>query len=164
MNLSRSEESQKLQPTDDPDELKASSLLIAQRSVNTDLINNNAKKERDARKCFISVNAQAKTNWDLFIMILATFNCFTIPLDVSFEPPSFKNRSFEFINNLVDLAFVLDIIISFRTTFINTRTGDEVTSSKEMSIKYLKGAFTIDVAATLPFDKLGTLFVSGKNL
>jgi len=72
-------------------------------------------------------------------MVLATFNCFTIPLDVSFDPPAFATPLFALINNLIDLTFLLDIIVSFRTTFVDTRTAEEINNSKEMANLYLKG-------------------------
>ena len=37
----------------------------------------------------LSINDPRKTQWDLFVMLLATFNVFVIPLDVGFEPQSF---------------------------------------------------------------------------
>ena len=98
-----------------------------------DVKNLDAKLEKESRKCFISLNAPSKTNWDLFIMVLATFNCFTIPLDVSFDPPSFSTTGFGLINTAIDLTFLADIIISFRTTFIDLRNGEEINASKEMA-------------------------------
>ena len=37
----------------------------------------------------LSINDPRKTQWDLLVMILATFNVFVIPLDVGFEPQAF---------------------------------------------------------------------------
>ena len=44
-----------------------------------------ARKRRLEKKPWIlSINDPKKTHWDLFIMILATINCFQIPFDVAF--------------------------------------------------------------------------------
>ena len=45
--------------------------------------------------------------------------------------------------------------MSFRTTYINERTGAEVRDVKMISQYYLRGQFTIDLLATVPFDTLG---------
>jgi len=85
-------------------------------------------------------------------MILATFNCFQIPFDVAFEPPLFKSPLFVFTNSLIDIMFALDMIVSFRTTVIDEKTGGEVKNLKFLAVQYIKGQFTIDLLATLPFD------------
>ena len=38
------------------------------------------------RRCFYRVNEVNRIRWDLSIMILATWNCFSIPFNVAFEP------------------------------------------------------------------------------
>ena len=88
-------------------------------------------------------------------MVLATFNVFVIPLDVGFHPESFQEFWFKFLNYIVDTIFFIDILVSFRTTYINERTGAEVRDVKLISQYYLRGQFTIDLLATVPFDTLG---------
>lgn len=53
------------------------------------------------------------------------------------------------------MFFFLDIIVSFRTTYINERSGAEVKDVKMIYNHYLRGQFTIDILATLPFDTIG---------
>ena len=36
--------------------------------------------------CLFGLNDSKRTAWDLFVMILATFNVFTIPFNVAFAP------------------------------------------------------------------------------
>lgn len=43
-------------------------------------------------------------------------------------------------------------MVNFRTTYINVKTGGEVTQSKRIAVNYLKNYFVIDVLATFPFD------------
>jgi len=59
-----------------------------------------------------------------------------------------------FFDNVIDLCFAIDIIISFRTTYVNEFTGDEETNGGVIFKNYLFGRFTIDLLATLPFDKI----------
>ena len=54
---------------------------------------------------------------------------------------------------MVDIMFVCDIIINFRTTYVNK--NDEVVSNpKKIATHYLKGWFLIDLVAAIPFDAL----------
>ena len=87
----------------------------------------------------VSMSAQGKTNWDLFIMLLATYNCYQIPIDVAFAPAAFGNTYFKVLHGLIDLLFLVDILVSFRTTFMDDTTGDEISDGKRMAITYLKG-------------------------
>lgn len=53
----------------------------------------------------------------------------------------------------VDVTFVIDILINFRTTFVNGQ--DEVVSHPgRIAIHYLTGWFLIDLVAAIPFDLL----------
>lgn len=53
----------------------------------------------------------------------------------------------------VDVTFIIDIIINFRTTFVNS--NDEVVSHPgKIAVHYLKGWFIIDLVAAIPFDLL----------
>lgn len=87
-------------------------------------------------------------------MIMAIWNCYSLPFDVAFEPWSFNNEFFEVINGITDICFVLDIFFSFRTTYFNPKTGDEITDPKRIAIYYLKGRFWVDFIAAVPIDRI----------
>ena len=66
-------------------------------------------------------------------------------------------------NSVIDVLFLIDIIINFRTTFINSTTGDEIADttlvakhyiSKHAIIDLVGGRFWIDFLATVPFDTI----------
>ena len=42
-------------------------------------------------------------------------------------------------NQIVDFIFILDVVITFRTTYINEETGVEVNQPKQIAVKYLMG-------------------------
>ena len=50
-------------------------------------------------------------------------------------------------------VFFLDILLNFRTTFVNHK-GEVVTNSKDITINYIKTWFFLDLVAALPFDFL----------
>ena len=66
-------------------------------------------------------------------------------------------------NSVIDVLFLIDIIINFRTTFINSKTGDEISDTtlvakhyicKNEIIYFVGGRFWIDFLATVPFDTI----------
>lgn len=64
-------------------------------------------------------NSPLKVKWDLIIMLLATWNCFTIPVNVAYNPIMMQHWMFDITNSLIDILFLIDIAINFRTSFIH---------------------------------------------
>ena len=114
-------------------------------------------------KCLIRGHSKWKLRWDLIVMILAIYNCFSIPLEVSFQPDIMNSTLFFVVNSVIDTCFFLDLIINFRTTFIHPKTGSEVIVTSDIAMSYLKGRFWIDLLATIPFDNIGELVFGSGN-
>jgi hypothetical protein len=72
----------------------------------------------------VQYNDKSKMRWDMLIMILTFWNCYKIPLSVSFDE-AFDTIFTEIINVTVDVFFLLDIIVNFRTVVIMESTGEE---------------------------------------
>lgn len=53
----------------------------------------------------------------------------------------------------VDVTFVVDILINFRTTYVN-RNDEVVSHPGKIAYHYLRGWFLIDLVAAIPFDVL----------
>lgn len=67
---------------------------------------------------------------------------------------------FELFNAFIDILFMVDVFINFRTSYINSKTGEEIFDLKSIAKNYLKGRFWVDVLASLPLDFIGLLFLS----
>ena len=63
------------------------------------------------------------------------------------------------IDLIVDVMFIADILINFRTTYLHN--GEVVTDPQKIAINYVKGWFLIDAVAAIPFDLL--LFGTGTS-
>ena len=59
-------------------------------------------------------------------MVLATWNVFSIPYLVAFSPDFDAPVSLKFFDLLIDFLFFIDIVLNFRTTYFNNKTGDEI--------------------------------------
>lgn len=55
------------------------------------------------------------------------------------------------IDLIVDIMFLIDILINFRTTYVN-KNDQVVAHPGRIALHYFKGWFLIDVVAAIPFD------------
>ena len=85
------------------------------------------------------------------VLLLALWNCISIPYEISFEPE--KGHFYEFFEMVVDYTFAIDILVGFRTTYINSDTGFEEVEFKKIAMRYIiSGRFFVDLAASIPFE------------
>lgn len=59
--------------------------------------------------------------------------------------------------------FFMDILIVFRTSYVNSYTGEEILYSNKIVWNYLFGRFWIDLLATIPFDVIGLAIFGGST-
>ena len=86
--------------------------------------------------------------WDVGILVLIFVSCTIIPYQLAFtHEPSLRSSLWIY---LIDLFFLLDIALNFRTTF--QREGATVFDLPEIRKKYLKGFFAFHLLAALPID------------
>lgn len=94
------------------------------------------------------------------VLALVIFTAIEIPYSVAFLIPLQGDKWSDFnkitpllvFNLWVDLLFVVDILINFRTTFILTNTDEVISSPKQIALHYLKTWFVVDFVAAIPFE------------
>jgi potassium voltage-gated channel Eag-related subfamily H protein 6 len=90
-------------------------------------------------------------------MLLAIYNCISIPFNASFAPDPIIY--YEIWEGLVDVCFAVDIVINFRTTYVNSSTGLEVIGGWKVAWNYIRsGRFFVDLMASIPFERFFLLF------
>jgi hypothetical protein len=87
-------------------------------------------------------------------MVLSIYSCFIVPIQFSFDPDFAYSTYFIVIDSFVNLIFVTDMIIIFRTTFIHPKTGKEVSNLWAIALNYFRFRFWADLLACMPFDSL----------
>ena len=94
--------------------------------------------------------------WEKLIIVLAIYNSFMIPLQLFFGEyglEAFSGSTVSAVDAIIDLVFIIDIIINFRTTFLDTNLSEEVTNSYKIARQYISsGAFFIDFISSVPFE------------
>lgn len=88
------------------------------------------------KRYIIKFNNPYRIIWDLLIIILACFNCITIPLEIAFKPEFRLTPSYGFLDYFVDIIFLVDIFINFRTTVLN-KYGEEIEDPKKIARSYV---------------------------
>ena len=114
-------------------------------------------------RCLCKLQDKIRVWWDLFIMVLATWNCFSIPFTVAFQNDFSSNIYLDSFNSLIDFLFVIDVFVNFRTTYQDSLTGEEIYSSSKLAFNYIKGKFFIDLLASLPMDFFGWIIFQGST-
>lgn len=59
------------------------------------------------------------------------------------------------VDALIDFFYLLDVLISFRTTYMDLLTGMDVTDSYKIAKRYVSsGEFFVDFLSSIPWDTL----------
>lgn len=111
-----------------------------------------------------------KAFWDWIILILVLYTAVFTPFSATFlldEHGDVRQIACGYTCNplnvadlLVDVLFIVDIAINFRTTYVD-QNDDVVTQPARIAKHYIKGWFPIDLFAAIPFDLL--IFRSGSE-
>nr|XP_056713169.1 potassium voltage-gated channel subfamily H member 2 [Euleptes europaea] len=112
-----------------------------------------------------------KAVWDWLILLLVIYTAIFTPYSAAFllnDEDEVQRRAYScyscsplnVVDLIVDIMFIIDILINFRTTYVNS--NEEVVSHPaKIAIHYFKGWFLIDMVAAIPFDLL--IFGSGSE-
>ncbi|XP_026218750.1 potassium voltage-gated channel subfamily H member 2 isoform X2 [Anabas testudineus] len=104
-----------------------------------------------------------KAVWDWLILLLVIYTAILTPYSAAFllnyqeeaamQRCGYSCSPLNVVDLIVDIMFIIDILINFRTTYVNS--NDEVVSHPvRIAVHYFKGWFLIDMVAAIPFDLL----------
>ncbi|XP_062874475.1 potassium voltage-gated channel subfamily H member 6a [Trichomycterus rosablanca] len=121
-------------------------------------------------KCTILHYSPFKAVWDWLILLLVLYTAVFTPYSAAFLLSEHEDEGrracgytcnpLNVVDLVVDVMFIVDIVINFRTTYVNC--NDEVVSHPgRIAQHYFKGWFLIDIVAAIPFDLL--IFRSGSD-
>nr|XP_030112100.3 potassium voltage-gated channel subfamily H member 4 isoform X1 [Taeniopygia guttata] len=97
-----------------------------------------------------------KALWDWLILLATFYVAVTVPYNVCFtgtEDSLSAARSTIVSDIAVEMLFILDIILNFRTTYVS-QSGQVVYDPRSICIHYVATWFFVDLIAALPFDLL----------
>ncbi|XP_056913519.1 potassium voltage-gated channel subfamily H member 6-like isoform X2 [Takifugu flavidus] len=104
-----------------------------------------------------------KAVWDWVILLLVIYTAIFTPYSATFllsdqeetamQTCGYSCSPLDVVDFIVDIMFIVDIVINFRTTYVNSNE-EVVTQSSLIAVHYFKGWFLIDMVAAIPFDLL----------
>lgn len=100
--------------------------------------------------------------WETLMVLLVAYTAWLYPFEVAFlkaSPP----RQLYIADNIVNLFFAIDIVLTFFVAYIDPRTQLLVRDRKKITKRYVSTWFMMDLASTIPFEALASVF-SGKHL
>ncbi|XP_054032677.1 potassium voltage-gated channel subfamily H member 4 isoform X1 [Dryobates pubescens] len=107
-----------------------------------------------------------KALWDWLILLATFYVAVTVPYNVCFtgtEDSLAAARSTIVSDIAVEMLFILDIILNFRTTYVS-QSGQVVYDPRSICIHYVATWFFVDLIAALPFDLLYVFNVTVTSL
>nr|KAG5693504.1 hypothetical protein BaRGS_006206 [Batillaria attramentaria] len=144
---------------------KRRSAVVEVLSLGADVVPEYKLQSQRIHRCTLLHYSPFKAVWDWIILLLVIYTAVFTPYAAAFllseerkhkTKASVESRYSEpltIIDLIVDIMFIIDIFINFRTTYVNK--NDEVVSHPgKIAVHYFKGWFLIDVVAAIPFDLL----------
>lgn len=80
---------------------------------------------------------------------------------MAFNESGTSNVYMNVLNWVIDVSFIIDVVLGFRTSYVNEKTGHEIMDGTKIAVQYLRGRFWIDFLASIPFDFFNMLFFEG---
>lgn len=150
---------------------------LNERTISTSLPSVN--KTRSIPRCVILHYSPFKAVWDWITLLLVVYTAFSTPYITAFLlhddyskakrnlNPSLRSYNARantvdplvIVDVIIDLMFLIDILINFRTTFLFN--GDVISDPQKIAANYIKSWFLVDALAAIPFDLL--LFGTGTS-
>ncbi|XP_056157061.1 potassium voltage-gated channel subfamily H member 3-like [Lampris incognitus] len=107
-----------------------------------------------------------KAGWDWLILLATFYVAITVPYNVCFtaveireDGPSAARNPPSVSDILVEILFMIDIVLNFRTTYVST-TGQVVYDARCICVHYVTSWLFVDLIAALPFDLLYAFNIS----
>ena len=100
--------------------------------------------------------ADFRKYWDFIQILLLAYVAIVVPYRIGFDKETLFMSSWFWFDAVVDLYFVTDLVVSFRTAFFNAN-GALKYKPGEIARNYLKTWFLIDMVSCLPVNYVGYL-------
>nr|XP_051680933.1 potassium voltage-gated channel subfamily H member 4 isoform X3 [Oryctolagus cuniculus] len=107
-------------------------------------------------RCLLLHYSVPKAIWDGLILLATFYVAVTVPYNVCFagdDDTPVTSRHTLASDIAVEMLFILDIILNFRTTYVS-QSGQVISAPRSIGLHYLATWFFVDLIAALPFDLL----------
>ncbi|XP_059653505.1 potassium channel AKT2/3-like [Cornus florida] len=99
--------------------------------------------------------------WETLMVLLVAYSALVYPFEVAYLSSSPKKELY-IADNVTDLFFAVDIVLTFFVAYIDQTTQLLVRDRKKIAKRYLLTWFFMDVASTIPFEAIASFLFTGK--
>ncbi|ETV82945.1 hypothetical protein H257_04707 [Aphanomyces astaci] len=127
---------------------KCSQVMLKQlgnRDMDIDIFHTLVKRSTT----MIHPNSNFRRLWDVWTALNVVIVCTIMPLELAFDHYMEAQSWTEPLELFMDVYFVLDMLLSFRTGYIES--GEIVMDPKEVSHHYMWSWFVVDIVSNFPF-------------
>lgn len=112
------------------------------------------KRRREAAEILesgsmIDPNGEFRKRWDMVQIVLLIYVAFSVPYRMGFNDPVLVWSGWFWFDLVVDLYFVSDLVVSFRTAYYNS-SGELVVDAQQIRQNYVKTWFVVDISSCFP--------------
>ncbi|KAI9103578.1 hypothetical protein K1719_023201 [Acacia pycnantha] len=101
--------------------------------------------------------------WESLMVVLVGYSALVYPFEIGFLMSSPTHKLF-ILDNIIDLFFAIDIVLTFFLAYIDRSTQLLVPDSKQIALRYVSTWFVMDVASSIPYEALGYLFTGKRKV
>ena len=129
------------------------------------MIDNYTLRERFAgalpTSCTFLPESKMMEAWNLVAFVFICLIAISLPYRIAFIDRATPTtpaggpdviEGWSVIDFIIDVFFLFDIALNFRTAYVDDATGNIVTNNKKMALRYLRTWFILDLVASFPFD------------
>ena len=122
--------------------------------------------------------SKLRNYWDYFLIVLVAYTAAVIPWNVAFqmrddcsgestletdgEELGCMPEAVKALDIFVDVMFWIDILVNFRTAYINNKRHT-IYDQKKVALHYFKGWFMLDFIGTFPFERIAKEIISSTS-
>ena len=107
------------------------------------------------KRCILHPNSTFHQVWDAGATVALVLTCLITPYQLAFySHMSSEPESLETLNQVIDMIFLADIMISFNTSYFDLKNNAFSIVRKDIACNYIKTWFAIDIIAIFPFEQV----------
>lgn len=124
-----------------------SKVLRSQLSVYLEI-----ERQKEVNRFIIHPFSRFRAFWDSLMVLVLISTLVVLPVQLAFYSDDMYEKTWMSVNLLMDTIFMLDIIINFRTAYINPYTEEVELTNNSIVKHYMKGWFILDFLSSFPLD------------
>jgi hypothetical protein len=122
---------------------------LSEAALGMPLNSEEMEKEAMVKKCFFRPNSQFRQVWDLVQVVLLLYLLVSVPLRIGFDMDVEFGTFGYFWDMFVDIFFLVDIWVNFRTAYYNKHGYLEI-RLPSIARNYARSWLSLDVITCLP--------------